>query len=324
MQREDNDRDKRVRDVNYRDEQSSRDRTSGKSDIKHLRDESNAPAELHNRKLNNRDSSPSFDDQSSRYKDDKGRRRTGDREDHGEIRPRSSTKEQNYEGEKKSLSSMRVELGGDRGRSNSRSTALEITGNRHSRQRNSPSSSSHALKDQYRLPKHEELKNRDYIHEERVSYNVTSSKDYAEKAPLSRSIDKTLQKDDIRLAEFSAERHPKEDAHPSPLHLVDKSPSSTSNDRRQLNRSVVRRNLDMEDSGQRSGGSRDAKSPSQADGDNKSVSSPFSRSSNFSSNPRSLLPPPPPFRMGADSPLVVGSFDDDNRSKPNNRHRRIG
>ncbi|XP_058203575.1 uncharacterized protein LOC131317907 isoform X2 [Rhododendron vialii] len=322
MQREDDEKDKRLRDVDYRDEQSSRDRTSGKSDIKHLRDESNAAAELHHRKLNNRDASPIFDDQSSRYKDDKGRRRTGDREDHVEIRPRTNTKEEDYEGEK-ILSSVRVELVGDRGRSNSRNTALEVSAN-HSRRMNSPSSSSHAGKDHYRLAKHEESRSRDYIREERIRHNVTSSKDYAERAPLSRSIEKTLQKDDIRLVEFSAERHPKEDAHSSPLHLVDKSPSSTSTDRRQLNRSGVRRNLDIEDSGQRSGGSRDAKSPSQADGDNKSVSSPFSRTGNFSNNPRSLLPPPPPFRMGPDSPLVLGSFEDDNRSKPNNCHRRIG
>ncbi|KAF7150212.1 hypothetical protein RHSIM_Rhsim02G0244100 [Rhododendron simsii] len=323
MQREDDEKDKRLRDVDYRDEQSSRDRTSAKSDIKHLRDESNAAAELHHRKLNNRDASPIFDDQSSRYKDDKGRRRTGDREDHVDFRPRSNIKEQNYEGEKRSLSSMRVDLVGDRGRSNSRNTALELSAN-HSRRRNSPGSSSHAIKDHYRIPKHEESRSRDYIREERIRHNVTPSKEYAEKAPLSRSIDKTLHKDDVRLVEFSAERHPKEDAHSSPLHLVDISPSSTSTDRRQLNRSGVRRNLDIEDSGQRSGGSRDAKSPSQADGDNKSVSSPFSRTGNFSNNPRSLLPPPPPSRMGADSPLVSCSFEDDNRSKPNNRHRRIG
>ncbi|KAF7151580.1 hypothetical protein RHSIM_Rhsim02G0244200 [Rhododendron simsii] len=364
MQREDDEKDKRLQDVDYREEQSSRDRTSVKSDIKHLRDESNAAAELHHRKLNNRDASPIFDDQSSRYKDDKGRRRTGDREDHVEIRPRANTKEEDYEGEK-ILSSMRLELVGDRGRSNSRNTALEVSAT-HSRRRNSPSSSSHAVKDHYsememgedignnemvkipeqsamesyiwgvgfsvkcgmiqkrRFAKHEESRSREYSREERIRHNVTSTKDYAERAPLSRSSEKTLQKDDIRLVEFSAERHPKEDAHSSPLHLVDKSPSSTSTDRRQLNRSGVRRNLDVEDSGQRSGGSRDAKSPSQADGDNKSVSSPFSRTGNFSNNPRSLLPPPPPFRMGADSPLVLGSFEDDNRSKPNNRHRRIG
>ncbi|KAI8569776.1 hypothetical protein RHMOL_Rhmol02G0303600 [Rhododendron molle] len=323
MKRGDDEKDKRLRDVDYREEQSSRDRTSGKSDIKHLRDESNAAAELHHRKLNNRDASPIFDDQSFRYKDDKGRRRTGDREDHVEIRPGTNTKEEDYEGEK-ILSSTRVELVGDRGRSNSRNTALEVSAN-HSRRMNSPSSSSHAVKDHYRLAKHEESRSRDYISEERIRNNVTSSKDYAEKAPLSWSIEKTLQKDEIRLGEFSAERHPKEGAHSSPLHLVDKSPSSTSTDRRQLNRSGVRRNLDIEDSGQRSGGSRDKKSPSQADGDNKSVSSPFSRTGNFSNNPRSLLPPPPPpFRMVADSPLVLGSFEDDNRSKPNNRHRRIG
>ncbi|KAL6986419.1 hypothetical protein U1Q18_019782 [Sarracenia purpurea var. burkii] len=348
MQRDDKDKDKRPRDFNYLDERSARDRTSDKPDAKHLRDGSNAP-ELHHRKINNRDGSPIVDDRNSGYKDDKGRRRTSDKEDHGEIRCRS-TKEQHSDTEKKSLTSARVELVGDRGRSNSCNTDVEITPN-HSRRRGSPSSSSHAVKDHYRLSKQEEPKYRDYVHDERIRHNVTSSKEYAgvagvsEKASLSRSIEKPLRKDDNHLGEVSAERRPKEDT--LPLQLVDKSPSSTNTDRRRLNRSDVRRSLDIDDSGQRNGGSRDAKGPSsregrgsrelpmeifpgdeisQVDGDNLSVSSPFSRTGHFSGNSRSLLPPPPPpFRMmGADSPLVLGSLEDDNRGKFNNRHRRIG
>ncbi|CAL5430027.1 unnamed protein product [Camellia sinensis] len=347
-QREDSDKDKRFRDAKYRDERSSRDRSSGKSDIKRSRDESNA-AELHYRKSNNHDGSPIYDDRGTRYKDDKGRRRTSDKEDHGDIRSRS-TKEQHSDAGKKSISSARVESVSDRGRSNARNADVDITPN-HSRRRNSPSSSSHAAKDHYRLSKQEESKYRDYAHEERVRHNVTSSKEFSgvaggtEKASLSRSIEKSLQKDDSHLGELSADRRPKADARTSPLHVVDRSPSSTSTDRRHWNRSNIRRNLDVEDSGQKSGGSKDAKDYSaregrgsrdvlmetlpgdelsQADGDNFSVSSPFSRTSHLSSNSRSLLPPPPPFRMGADSPVAFGSLEDDNRGKSNNRHRRIG
>ncbi|GFS35605.1 hypothetical protein Acr_00g0040890 [Actinidia rufa] len=310
MKRDDNDKDKTLRDVKYRDERSSRDRTSDK------------------------------------YNDGKGRTRKSDKEDYGEIRSQS-IKEQHSEAEKKSLSSARVELVNDRGRSDLRNTDLETAPN-NGRHRGSPSASSHAVKDHYRLAKQQESEYRDYGHEERTRHNVTSGKEYVsvsgvtEKASLSRPIEKSFQKDDSHLGEVSAERRTREDAS---LQVVDKSPSSASTERRHFSRSDVRQNLDIEDSGQRSGGSKDTRvrsgregsgfrelptdalpcdDLSQADGDNLSVSSPFSRTSHFSSNSRSLLPPPPPFRMGSESPRVLGSFEDDNRGKPSSRHRRIG
>ncbi|PSS11306.1 hypothetical protein CEY00_Acc15580 [Actinidia chinensis var. chinensis] len=345
MQRDDKAKDKRLRDANYWDERSSRDRTSDKSNIKHLRGES-AATELHHRKSSNRDGSPIFDERNSLYKDGKGRRRTSDKEDYGEIRSQS-TKEQHSEAEKKSFSSARVELVSDRGRSNLRNTDVEPALN-NSRRRGSPSTSSHAVKDHYRLAKQQESEYRDYGHEEGTRHNSTSRKEYVsvsgvtEKASLSRPIEKSLQKDDSHLGEVSAARRTREDAS---LQVVDKSPSSANTERRHLSRSNVRRNLDIEDSGQRSGGSRDARAHSgregrgfrelptdtlpcdelsQADGDNLSVSSPFSRTNHLSSNSRTLLPPPPSFRMGSESPQVLGSFEDDNRGKPSSRHRRIG
>ncbi|XP_057463381.1 uncharacterized protein LOC130753373 [Actinidia eriantha] len=366
MKRDDNDKDKRLRDVKYRDERSSRDRTSDKSDIKHLRGDSDA-AELHHRKSSNHDGSPIFYDQNSRYNDGKGRTRKSDKEDYGEIRSQS-IKEQHSEAEKKSLSSARVELVSDRGRSNLRNTDLETAPN-NGRRRGSPIAISHAVKDHYRPAKQQESEYRDYGHEERTRHNVTSGKEYVsvsgvtEKASLSRPIEKSFQKDDNHLGEVSAARRTREDAS---LQVVDKSPSSASTERRHFSRSDVRKNLDIEDSGQRSGGSKDARvrsgregrgfrelptdalpcddlsqadgdnlsvlptdalpcdDLSQADGDNLSVSSPFSRTSHLSSNSRSLLPPPPPFRMGSESPRVLGSFEDDNRGKPSSRHRRIG
>uniref|UniRef100_A0A5B6ZD19 Uncharacterized protein n=1 Tax=Davidia involucrata TaxID=16924 RepID=A0A5B6ZD19_DAVIN len=159
-------------------------------------------------------------------------------------------------------------------------------------------------------------------------------------------MEKPVLKDDSHLGEFSVERRPKSDSRTSPLQLVDKSPSSSSTDRRHLNKSDARRSLDVEESGQRSGGSRDARDYSdkegrgsrefpmethpvdefsQADGDTLSVSSPFSRTSRLPSNSKSLLPPPPPpFRTGVDYPLGFGSSEDDSRGKSNNRHRRVG
>ncbi|KAL0312452.1 UNVERIFIED_CONTAM: hypothetical protein Sradi_5644500 [Sesamum radiatum] len=113
--------------------------------------------------------------------------------------------------------------------------------------------------------------------------------------------------------------------------LVDKSPSSGT-DRRQFGRPDVRRSIDVEESTQRSGGSRDWRGYSgkegkgsrelgmdvvpgeellQGDADTLSVSSPFMRNSHFSSGSKSFLPPPP-FRTGVDSPLL-GSAEEDGR-----------
>ncbi|XAR55139.1 hypothetical protein NMG60_11030549 [Bertholletia excelsa] len=345
-QRDDGDRDKRLRDVKYREERASRDRASDKSDTRRLRDETGG-ADLHFRKTSNRDGSPIHDDRSTRYKEDKGRRRANDKEDHGDMRSRS-TKEQHADAEKKYTGSSRVDSASDRGRSNSRNVDVDIILS-HSRQRSSPSSSSHIAKEHYRLSKQEESKYADLPHEERVRLNLNSSREFvgvagvSEKASLSRTIDSPVQIDDNYVGELSTERRLKSDARNSPLQMVDKSPSSMSLDRKHLSRSDVRRSLDIEDSGQRSEGSKDAKDYygregrgsrelpmetfpgdefSQADRDTLSVSSPFTRTGHLSGNSRSLLPPPP-FRSGAESPLVFGSLEDDNRGKSNNRYRRM-
>ncbi|CAN4077580.1 unnamed protein product [Withania somnifera] len=170
-----------------------------------------------------------------------------------------------------------------------------------------------------RLSKQEESKYRDYPYEERIRHGGTS-RDYAgsgasgERISSSRSTEKMIQKEDIFLGDFSAERRLKSDVRSSPLQLVDRSPSSASNERRHLNRSEVRRSLDVEDSTQISGGgSREVKEGrgnrdfagdafagdelSQMDGDNVSVSSPFIRGNHLS--------------------------EDDSRGKSTNRHRRM-
>lgn len=122
------------------------------------------------------------------------------------------------------------------------------------------------------------------------------------------------------------------------MQLVDKSPSSSS-DRRQFSRPDVRRSIDIEESTQRSGGSRDWKEytnkdvrgtrdamdvlPGEEDTDPLSISSPFTRTGHFSSGSKQM-PPPPLFRTGVDSPLGSGPGDDENRGKSNIRHRRVG
>ncbi|XP_024994645.1 uncharacterized protein LOC112527996 isoform X4 [Cynara cardunculus var. scolymus] len=297
--RDDADREKRARDSKYRDLHTSRDHPI-EPEAKRLRDDS-IPADLYHRKTNNRDGSPIYDDRVTRYKDDKDRRRGNDKDEPSDYRSRS-LKEQRSESEKRS--SAKVDSGSERGRPASRYGDMEITAS-HSRRRSSPSGSSYPARDHH------------------------------------RSLEKVTLKDDSYTGDLSVDRRLRPDSRSSPQ--VDKSPSSTSNDRRNLSRSDVKRSLDLEEPGQRSGGSKDAKESmvkdvkgsrelvmethtdnefSQVDGDNLSVSSPYTRSSHFSGNSKSLLPPPSPFRTGSDSPFF-GSTEDD-RSKSNNRHRRMG
>ncbi|CAI9775243.1 unnamed protein product [Fraxinus pennsylvanica] len=92
-----------------------------------------------------------------------------------------------------------------------------------------------------------------YAYEERVQYSRTSSRDYfgaaggALRATPSRSMEKPGLKEDGQLGELSAERRLKSDIHSSPLQLVDKSPSS-STDWRRFTRSDVRQSFDFEES----------------------------------------------------------------------------
>ncbi|KAK4365494.1 hypothetical protein RND71_016852 [Anisodus tanguticus] len=341
---DENDKKRRPNDAKYGDECAPRDHSGDRSDAKRSRDEGHA-SDLHLRKSSMHEGNLRYD--RARYKDETGRRRTHDKEDLGDIRSRS-TKEQRSEAEKRSISSARVESASDRGRSTSRNVDVELTPQK-SRWKTSPSAGPHTKRDNYRqvvtsfistLSKQEESKYRDYPYEERMWHGGTS-RDYAgsggaiERISSSRSTEKMIQKEDSFLGEFSAERRLKSDVRSSSLQLVDRSPSSASNERRQMTRSEVRRSLDVEESTQRSGGgSREVKEgrgnrdfagdeQSQMDGDNVSVSSPFIRGSHLSGSSKSALPPPPPFRSGVDSPLMFGSLEDDSRGKSTNRHRRI-
>ncbi|XP_024986632.1 uncharacterized protein DDB_G0283697-like [Cynara cardunculus var. scolymus] len=321
--RDDTDREKRVRDPKHRDVHASRAHSS-EVDTKNMKDDMDA--DLSHGQKNKRSGSPIYDDRVARHKDDKDRRIDNDKDE-------------------RSMNDAKVDPTPERGRPSSRND-MEITGN-HSRHRSSPSNKFYPTRDHHRISKQEETKYRDSVHEERACHNVNSNR-YFTSAPgqsdkiSSRSLEKITQKDDNFIDDLSVERHRRSDARSSPL--VDSSPSSASNGRRHLNRLDVRRNLDVDELGQRSSGSKDAKEYSDkdgkvnhklvmevhpdndlshVDGDNWSVSSPYVRSGPFSGNHKSLLPLQPLYRTGSDSPLGFGSSEDD-RSKSNGRHRRSG
>ncbi|XP_051137055.1 uncharacterized protein LOC127255529 [Andrographis paniculata] len=335
-----NDKDKRLKDSKYWEEPTSRDRSSHRSDSKRSRDDDYA-ADHYSRKSGAYDDSPTHDDRSARYRDDQRRRRADEKEDFSDTRSQP-TKDRRSDAEKKSTGSERMDPTNDRVRPTSRTADTELTAS-HSRRRNSPLTT-HATRDDYRAGKHDESKYRDYNYDER-SRHSTSSRDYAGASggsdkTSSRPLEKLGQKDG-NLPEMSAERHVKSDIHTSPLEHQDKSlPSST--DRRQFNRSDVRRGVDTEESTPRSGGSRDWKEYSvkegrggresamdvppgeeflQADADTLSVSSPYMRNSHVSNSSKTL--PATLLRTGVDSPSPLGSGEDEGRGKSNIRHRRI-
>ncbi|KAK9053032.1 hypothetical protein SSX86_029662 [Deinandra increscens subsp. villosa] len=322
------------RDYRYKEEKRARDsRYEDVPEAKRVRDD-NVGTDLYHRKTSNRDASPVHDDRVARYKDDKDRRRGNEKDESSDYRSRSSMKEQRSEIEKRS--SAKDDLVSERGRLSSRNADVEITTS-HSRRRSSPSGNSYPTRDHHRVSKQEETKYRDYAYEDRARHNVHSSRDHSS-AP-GQSDKKVSSKDDSYMGgDLSGEKRTRLESRSSPQ--VNKSPSS--NDRRDLIKSDARKSIDLEElgTGPRSGGSKDTFKDGkgsrelvneahmnndflQIDNDNLSVSSPYSRNSHFSGNSKSLLPPPSPstFRTGSDSPFF-GSTEDE-RSKPNTRHRRM-
>ncbi|XP_073033087.1 uncharacterized protein [Primulina eburnea] len=340
---DDFDREERPREAKYGEELAIRYCSGDKSDPRHSNDGFCA-ADRHSKHSSTHDDSPMHDDRTVRYRDDQGRRRTTEKQDNHDVRSRS-TKDHRFDSEKRSGSEAGTDSVPDRGQSMSRNAEIELNLN-HSRRGRSPSSSSLTPRDNYRLAKQDEYKHREYSDEERLRHNMTSGRDYAlggSEKTSSWSLEKLGQKEDGHLRESSAERRLKSDTRSSLLKRPDKSPS-LNNDRRQFNRSGVRRNIDIEELVQRSSGSRDVKDHtgkegrerrelamnvlprdehSQAESDTLSMSSSFTRNNHLSGGSKSF-PPLPPLRTGVDSPLMSGSIEDENRFKSNNRHRRSG
>ncbi|XP_058100414.1 uncharacterized protein LOC131245163 [Magnolia sinica] len=373
--REDPDKDHRYRDDKLREEHSSRDRTSKRSDSKHFRDE-NKPSENRHKKTKPQDSdhdgSPYVDDRSIGNKDSRGRKRlSDDNEDHHSDLKSHSTKEHRIDVEKNALRSSRVDSHSERGRSESHYRHSDVADSAsNSRLKSSPGSNAPIVKDQSRHgSKQVDSTYRDSLSKERMP-DTASTRELAsvirepERVYEPHSMEKPKQKDDIHLDELplknaatsQSERSPNLDNEASPIRLREKSPSSTSGDRRHSGRSV-RRSLDVEEIGRKSSGSMDVeetgrKSISSKDGRDNSVSddrgrelhldkpaidefspellsnepptlgsSSFNRTGQLHSNSASLLPPPPPssFRHGIESPSVLGSLEDDARGQTSDR-----
>ncbi|KAL5746535.1 hypothetical protein ACOSP7_027681 [Xanthoceras sorbifolium] len=275
-----------------------------------------------------------LDDRSVRYKDSRGKKRSPDERDEY-----SDTKSRGIKGhypdlENKSLSSSRVESDADRGRSQTRQAYVDSTLN--NRRRTSPSPSSHGGADDYRHSKQED-NYRDSMTEQRSkaisSREVSGFSGVTERGSKYRSSDRSNKMDDGHLAELPIERSSSSKA--SPMGLVERSPSSTSLDRRYMNRTGIRRSLDVEETGRRgSVGPRDLSTTEERLSRDLPLEKPlvddssqmdllyYNRTTQSSSS--SSLPPPPAFRAGIGSPSFMGSLEEDGRGNISARYRRSG
>ncbi|WCJ36833.1 hypothetical protein M5689_018008 [Euphorbia peplus] len=279
----------------------------------------------------------SVDDRNARYKDSRSRKRSpDDYDDYADAKSRG-VKTAFLDMEKRPMSNSRVESDVDRGRSQSRQVHADNNAGG-SRRRTSPNPSSLGPADDHRQLKQEDLKYKDGGMEYRSSKSmssrdVTSTAGASERNSKYRPSEKHSKMDDGHAGEMSIERSSNPKA--SPMRLVDRSPSSNSLERRYANRSGVRRNLDIEESGRRSNapmGSRDL--PSADDRPNRDLppekslmddstsvdSSFYNRTSQSNSN----LIPPSAFRGGVSSPSFMSSMEEDGRMNVGSRYKRSG
>ncbi|XP_068644371.1 uncharacterized protein [Aristolochia californica] len=361
--RDDSERDHRYKDDKYRDERSSRDRTTDRPDSKYSRDENKTSESRHKKaKLqeNSFEGSSHTEDQGTRYKDYNGRKISpDDNEDYDDMKAQGA-KELLSDVERNASSSSKLDSPGEKRRSKSRSHHSEAVDCRPSSNhgRNSPSSGTPAGQDTDRHEmKQSESVNRDSLPSER--YRRSSTRDASERTSESQYIERPKQKTDSYSGELSAEnamgplyeRSPKLVRQVSPVRMTEKSPSSTSGDRRYSNRISARRSVDIDELGRRSSGSRDLREHSiyddrgqefpfekpigedftQAESHRREstpASSSFNRTSAISSTSPSVLPPPPPFRHGVESSSVMGLSEDDSRAPTGdrrlNRYKRAG
>lgn len=180
------------------------------------------------------------------------------------------------------------------------------------------------------------MKYRDSVTEQRSktisSKEVNALSVALERGSKYRSVERGTKMDDGHVAELSVERSSSSKA--SPMGLAERSPSSTSHDRRYMNRTVTRRSLDIEETGRRSSiGPRELSNEDRLSRDLPLEKPPADESSQMDllyynrtsqSNSSSSLPPPSAFRAGVGSPSFMGSMEEDGRVNISARYRRSG
>ncbi|XP_010925718.1 uncharacterized protein [Elaeis guineensis] len=326
--REDLDRDQRHRDDRHRDEHSSRDHTTDRSDNKHHRDENKTSKSRYKEsKLQDSDHGGSHvEDRSSRYKDSWGRKRSIDENDaYNDLRPRSA---------KESFGDC------DRARPEYLHSNKIDSNQSNKRPKSSSSSSVHVIKDPSRRSSrqvgstHQGLPSGD-----KDRPGVASMGDLA---GVSRGCDGTSDSQSLKKAKskyhINSGDHPVEtssqddkirrsDGQSQSIQLTEISQST--NDHQFLYRSGTRHSLDIEDMAKKGSSYKDKKEYSSVDGRERElplknlIMDNYSRTESnehvpfgpSSFNQNGQFPPPPPVRHGVDSPLLLGSYEDDNTNQ---------
>ncbi|CAH2070106.1 unnamed protein product [Thlaspi arvense] len=140
----------------------------------------------------------------------------------------------------------------------------------------------------------------------------------SERGPRHRVSEKTVKMEDGILGEFQGERSSATKASPRPM--VERSPSSTSLERRYNNRSGARRSLEIEEAGHRN----NARDFSAAEDERLLVDETSQAELSFNNRANqnnSSFPPRPESRSGISSPRV-SLRDDDNRGNNGGRYKR--
>ncbi|XP_027357046.1 zinc finger CCCH domain-containing protein 13 isoform X2 [Abrus precatorius] len=268
------------------------------------------------------------DDRSARGKEGVTKKRIlDDRDDYSDSKSRG-VKSYYPDTEKRSLSSIRADSDVDRGKSQPRQAHADSTGtsNKH---RSSPASNTHAGKEEYRNANAEDPKYKDSLVEQRTKGSREGYSGISDRGPKYKSIEKPNKIDECPAGDLSNEKS--SSAKASPVGLMERSPSSTSMERRYVSRSGVKRNLEIDESGRRS--NTDARDFSASDDrlgrestlEKPLLDEPSQADSSFygrtNQSNASLIPPPPGFRAVLDRPYM-GSLDDDVRDNSNTRYRR--
>lgn len=269
-----------------------------------------------------------LDERSVRSKESGAKKRNlVERDDYCDAKPRG-VKPHYSDAERRSLSGSKADSEAERGRSQPRHAHADSSGTNNKR-RPSPAANTYTGNDDYRNANSEDSKQRDSMTEHRTKGLREGYPGTSERGASKYKSEKSIKMDDCAVGDFATERSSSSKA--SPKGLVERSPSSTSIERRYVNKSGVRRSVEIEEGGRRS--SIDARDFSASEDrlgreltlerplldDSSQADSYYGRTSQGNA---SLVPPPPTFRVGLDRPFM-SSLDDDVRDSSNARYRRI-
>ncbi|CAL0319503.1 unnamed protein product [Lupinus luteus] len=262
-------------------------------------------------------------ERSARSKEGGTKKRTlDDRDDFSDSKSRV-VKSHYPDAEKRSLSNSRADSDIDRGRSQPRQVHADSSGTSN-KYRSSPVSNSHISKDEYRNANAEDPKYRDSTIEQRTKGSREGYSEISERAPKYKLMEKPTKIDEGPVGDLSTERS--SGAKASPKGLIRS--SSTSIERRHVNKSGVKRSVEIDEGGRwHSIDARDDRLGRESTLEKPPLDEPSQPDSSFygrtSQTNASLIPPPPAFRAALDRPYM-GSMEEDVRDNSNNRYRRNG